>query len=172
MEHQHAFEILARRVVRKEAKTNRANHTALQWAARNRPESLCQIVGYALKFDLGTSPPGWGIFIFEGFSTHKSAIETLNNDSVKTQAAILRGLRSEKSPRNRLDFWQALGKLSTANDGFQCNWGVSNANKRNENRSVRTGQSELANSPRRTHRGSCHGFPQMVGKNVALSVAE
>jgi len=105
MEHQHAFEILASRVVRKEANTNRATHTTLQWAARNRPGSPCQIVGYALKFDLGSSPPGWGIFIFEVFSTHKSAIETLNTDSVKTQAAILRGLRSEKSPQNRLDFW-------------------------------------------------------------------
>ncbi len=37
--------------------------------------------------------------------TGKSAIERLNNYSVKTQAVVLRGLRSEKSPQNRSDFW-------------------------------------------------------------------
>jgi hypothetical protein len=57
-----------------------------------------------LKCDLGTSPLGRDGFLLEDFSTPKSAIETLHNYSVKTQAAVLRGLRSEKSPRNRLDF--------------------------------------------------------------------
>jgi hypothetical protein len=56
--------------------------------------------------------------LLEGFSTHKSAIEALHNYSVKTQAAALRGLKVRK---------------------------IAVANKTNENRSVRKGQSELAN---------------------------
>jgi hypothetical protein len=49
--------------------------------------------------------------------------------------------RFEKSPQ----IAQILGKHPTANGVFWCNWRASKANKINENRSVRTGQSELAN---------------------------
>ena len=45
---------------------------------------------------------------------------------------------------NRRQIAQILGKRWAANEVFWCNWGASNG-KTNENRSVRTGQSELAN---------------------------
>ena len=63
------------------------------------------MVSFSLKCDLGTSPLGRDVFLLEDFSIPESAIGTLNNYPVKIQAPVLRGLKSEKSPRNRFDLW-------------------------------------------------------------------
>jgi hypothetical protein len=54
------------------------------------------MVSFSLKCDLGTSPLGRDVFLLEDFSTDKSANETLNNYSVKTQATGLRRLEVRK----------------------------------------------------------------------------